>query len=889
MFHVKIDGRDLEFEKPMSILEAARSAGIDIPSLCYDERLEPYGGCRLCIVQIEGHVRPEASCTTSLADGMNVVTSTDLIRNVRRNLLELMVDEKNIDTGKLDMRRDFYRYLVEYGIMQEGEVKDKTPLRDSTGHPFISVDMTKCIDCFRCVRICDEVQGQFVWRKWNRGNEIEIRPDVGENLLESSCVSCGACSDTCPTGAIEEVSVITMGYPEKFTRSVCPYCGTGCEINIGTKGDRIVEILPVNDSPVSKGHLCVKGRYSFGFMDSPDRITDPMIRRGGEWQKATWDEALDLVASEFTRILKESGPDSIGILGSSRATNEENYLTQKFARAVIGTNNVDGCARVCHAPTAGGMGALLGTGAATNSFDDIEMASTFLIVGANPTENHPIVGARIKQQVLSGSKLIVIDPRKTELASMADYHLQIRPGTDIPLINAMANAIVEAKAMDQGFLRQRVSGFEEYLEEISPWTPEKAADVCGVAAHTIREAAVLYATGGPAMMFHGLGITEHVQGTEGVMSLVDLALLTGNIGRRGSGVNPLRGQNNVQGSAHMGVEPSKLTGYITLDAGRAKFEKVWGASIPKTKGKDEMELIDGAVKGKVKSLWVIGWDVYMTNPDMNTTARAFSNLDFVVIQDLFMNETAKKFGSVFLPAVSSYEKDGTFMNSERRVQRVRKAVNARGNSRADWEIIRDVAARMGMGNLFNYRTPEEIWDEIRKVWDAGSGITYQRMENGGIQWPCYDEDSPGTQVLHVGAFSLGKTTRIMPIEYHPTPEKVSGDYPIILSTGRSLFQFNAATMTGRSGNDSLRSTDFIQISPLDARNLSVSDGAEVSVVSAYGSTRIKVSIQEGIVPGTAFATFNNPETELNRITGKQRDSLQHTPEYKVTAVRIEKA
>ena len=502
MFHVKIDGRDLEFEKPMSILEAARSAGIDIPSLCYDERLEPYGGCRLCIVQIEGHVRPEASCTTSLADGMNVVTSTDLIRNVRRNLLELMVDEKNIDTGKLDMRRDFYRYLVEYGIMQEGEVKDKTPLRDSTGHPFISVDMTKCIDCFRCVRICDEVQGQFVWRKWNRGNEIEIRPDVGENLLESSCVSCGACSDTCPTGAIEEVSVITMGYPEKFTRSVCPYCGTGCEINIGTKGDRIVEILPVNDSPVSKGHLCVKGRYSFGFMDSPDRITDPMIRRGGEWQKATWDEALDLVASEFTRILKESGPDSIGILGSSRATNEENYLTQKFARAVIGTNNVDGCARVCHAPTAGGMGALLGTGAATNSFDDIEMASTFLIVGANPTENHPIVGARIKQQVLSGSKLIVIDPRKTELASMADYHLQIRPGTDIPLINAMANAIVEAKAMDQGFLRQRVSGFEEYLEEISPWTPEKAADVCGVAAHTIREAAVLYSTGGPSMSFH---------------------------------------------------------------------------------------------------------------------------------------------------------------------------------------------------------------------------------------------------------------------------------------------------------------------------------------------------------------------------------------------------
>ena len=888
MFHVKIDGKDLEFEKPLSILEAARTAGIEIPSLCYDQRLEAYGGCRLCLVQVEGHGRPDASCTTTITDGMKVSTSTESIRETRRNLLEMMVQEKGMDTGGLDTRKDFYRYLVDYGVVRDDSRADMTPARDSTGHPFISVDMTKCIDCYRCVRICDEVQGQFVWRKWNRGHQVEIRPDVGNSLLESSCVSCGACSDTCPTGAIEDVSVIMHGYPEKYTRSVCPYCGTGCEISIGTRDDRIVEILPVLDSPVSKGHLCVKGRYSFGFVDSPDRVTDPMIRRNGIWQKATWDEALELVASEFSRILKESGPDSIGILGSSRATNEENYLTQKFARTVIGTNNVDGCARVCHAPTAGGMGALLGTGAATNSFDDIEMASTFLIVGANPTENHPIVGARIKQQVLSGSKLIVIDPRKTELASMADYHLQIRPGTDIPLINAMANAIVEAKAMDQDFLSHRVSGFEDYLAEISRWTPEKAAEVCGVDAHTIREAALLYETGGPAMMFHGLGITEHVQGTEGVMSLVDLALLTGNIGKRGSGVNPLRGQNNVQGSAHMGVEPSKLTGYVTLDAGREKFQEVWGAEIPTTRGKDEMELIDAALAGTVKSLWVIGWDVYMTNPDMNTTARAFSNLEFVVIQDLFMNETARKFGNVFLPAVSSYEKDGTFMNSERRVQRVRKALNPRGNSRADWEIIRDLAGRMGKGRLFDYGTPEDIWNEIRKVWDAGSGITYPRMESGGIQWPCYSEDSPGTQVLHVDAFSLGRTTRIRPISYRPTPEKISQDYPILLSTGRSLFQFNAATMTGRSGNDRLRDADIIQISPADARKLAISQGEEVQVVSAYGSSRIRASIDEGIVPGTAFATFNKPETELNRITGNQRDNLQHTPEYKVTAVRIDK-
>lgn len=702
MFQVNIDGIKGEFKDQLSVLEASKALGIYIPSLCHDKRLEEYGGCRLCVVHINGNSHLNASCNTMIQDGMTVLTNTPDLNEQRKTLLRLLMNREGMNVDQLDKHKEFYKLLDSFQLISAGpEHKRNHHSEKGKHHAFINVDMTKCIDCYRCVRICNEVQGQFVWQKWNRGDRMIILADGGENLMDSSCVSCGACADTCPTGAIEDRSVIEYGYPEKFTRSVCPYCGTGCEINIGTSDDRIVEILPVMESPVNKGHLCVKGRYSFSFVDSPDRIKGPMIKKNGEWSNVSWDEAITFAAENLSRIVSKHGPDSVGVLGSARATNEENYLAQKFARTVIGTNNVDSCARVCHAPTAAGMGLVLGTGAATNYFDDIEKAHTFLLFGTNTTENHPVVGARIKQQRLKGSNLIVIDPRKTELAEMATYHLQIRPGTNVPLINAFANVIIKENLVDMDFIKERVDDFSTFEKIIDEWPPERSADICGLEPEIIRKAARLYAKEKPSMIFHGLGLTEQLQGTDGVIDLVNLALLTGSIGKEGSGINPLRGQNNVQGSAHMGCEPLKLTGYVPVENGRKTFEEVWKTRIPANKGLDEIQMLDAAIAGSFRAMWIIGWDVYLTNPDMKLTEKAFNSMDFIIIQDLFLNETAKKFGSVFFPAVSSYEKDGTFMNSERRVQRVRKAINPRGESKADWEIIQLVAQKWGIIMVLN--------------------------------------------------------------------------------------------------------------------------------------------------------------------------------------------
>ena len=883
-----INGKVHEFEPGVSILKVCRTLGVDIPTLCHDERLKPIGSCRMCLVEIERKPHPLTACNNLLMDGMVIETHTPALENERRMLLKMLAQDHPADGLHNTPEKPFYRYARAYGLSESDFTGSSEPHLLDDSHPYIHADMSQCIVCYRCVRICDEVQGQFVWQIVNRGHETRIVPDSGTTLRESSCVSCGACVDTCPSGALEDKSLLDYGVPAIWTRTTCPYCGTGCEMDVGASKNRIVSIKPLRDAPVSRGHLCVKGRYAFDFVSAPDRITQPMIRKGDKWQQVTWDNAVTFIAESLQRISEKYGPDSIAVLGSARGTNEENYLAQKFARVVIGTNNVDCCARVCHTPTAAAMKLMLGTGAATNSYNDIEKARTILVCGANATENHPIVGARIKQAALMGANLIIIDPRRIELTQYAAIHLQPRPGTNIPLLNAMACTIVEEQLFDRQFTTERVAEWDEFCHFIKEFSPENVEADCGVKAELIRKAARLYASAKPSMCFHGLGVTEHTQGTEGVMCLVNLALLTGNIGKPGTGINPLRGQNNVQGAAHMGCDPGILTGSVSLNDGRPLFESVWGASIPRKQGLNLLDMMDSATTGELKALWAIGYDIALTNANTTATEHALRSLDFVIVQDMFMNETARQFGSVFLPAASSFERDGTFMNAERRIQRVRKAIEPVGQSRPDWKIICAIAKAMDKGEFFTYDSAEEIWNEIRSVWPAGRGITYERLDRGGLQWPCPDDDHYGTEVMHTASFPIGRAA-LRRVPYRPTDEIVDEEFPFLLITGRTLYQFNAGTMTMRTANVKLRPADVLDISSDDAKRLKLQEGERVQIRSRYGEATLPIRITSTIKPGELFATFHTAEVFLNRVTSPHRDRYVKSPEYKVTAVKIEKA
>lgn len=887
MPRIVVNGEPRAVEEGVTILAALGRLKIHVPHLCHDPRLAPVGACRLCVVEVQGAARPVAACTTPVADGMAIQTHTPPLLQERKTLLRLLAWSYPAESLGDGGDNSFLEEIRAHGL--EAELKgraDRVPLDDS--HPYIRVDLSRCISCYRCERICNDLQGQFTWRVWGRGAETQLRPDSGTTLLESSCVSCGACADACPSGALVDKTVLAMGKPAEWTRTTCPYCGVGCEMHVGTKEGRLVQVRPVLEAPVNKGHLCVKGRYAFRFGEASDRITTPLIRDGGTWRTASWSEAIAFVAERLQGIRAAHGADSIGVLGSARATNEENYLAQKLARVVVGTHNVDCCARVCHAPSAAALNAMLGAGAATNSFDDVERARTLLVLGSNATENHPIVGARIRQAALRGAHLIVADPRRIELAEVAGIHLQLKAGTNIPLLNALAWTIVNEGLANTGFLASRVADVDAFVQFISRWTPERASAECGVDPALIRRAARLYATERPAMCLHGLGMTEHSQGTETVMCLINLALLTGNIGLPGTGVNPLRGQNNVQGAAHMGCEPHHLTGYIGIEQGRPLFEKVWGSKLPSSRGLDLMEMMDAASEGRLKALCAIGYDVLLTNPDANRTRAALDRLDLLVVQDMFMTQTAREVGTVFLPIASSFEKDGTFMNSERRVQRVRRAVAPPGEARTDWEVLCSLAAALGHRQGFAFQSVEEIWDEVRLVWKAGAGISYRRLEHGGLQWPCRSEDDPGTGILHVGSFAGGERAALRRVEYRRTGEECSGELPLVLITGRKLYQFNAGTMTGRTPNTVLQPHDALHLSPADADRLGLIPGDRVLVRSRYGEARIRVELDSSMNSGEVFATFHTVDTLLNQVTGPYRDEVTRTPEYKVTAVRLEK-
>ncbi|MFI5057555.1 MAG: formate dehydrogenase subunit alpha [Candidatus Acidiferrales bacterium] len=887
MVSVTINGRHHEFEAKQSLLHALQLISIKVPALCKDPRLEPLGSCRLCMVRVKGLEHLQAACTTAVTEGMVVKTHTPELEAGRRAILRLLAENYPQEAVRRFPEKEFHVLIRQYGLEKECR-GTATRAKLDESNPYFRADMSQCILCYRCVGICEDVQGQFVWGITNRGDASRILPDSGTTLWESSCVSCGACVDTCPTGALEDKSILSMGTPTRWTKSTCAYCGTGCELEVGVREDRIVAVKPALEAPVNRGHLCVKGRYANEYVYAADRVMRPMVREGGEWRTVSWEEAITFAAGRLRQIGERYGPDSIGVLGSARATNEENYLTQKFARIVAGTNNVDCCARVCHAPSAAAMKLMLGTGAATNSFDDIEKARTILVCGANATENHPIVGARIKQAALHGARLIVVDPRKIELARYAAVHLAPRPGTNVPLLNALACAIVQEGLQDELFLKARVEDRENYFAFISRWPPESVAAVCGIEPNEIRRAARIYATEKPSMAFHGLGLTEHTQGTEAVMCMVNLALLTGNLGLPGTGINPLRGQNNVQGAAQMGCDPGSLTGAIPLDAGRKLFESVWRAPLPAEKGANLLGMMDASLEGKLKALWAIGYDIFLTNPNSIVTSRALESLELVIVQDMFLNETAKRFGTVFFPACSAFEKDGTFMNAERRIQRVRKAIESLGESKSDWEIICQMARAMGKGEFFAYASAEEIWGEVRTVWKAAAGITYPRIDKEGLQWPCPSEDHPGTRILHESSASSGKRFALCRIEYRPTEEAVTQEFPFLLVTGRTLYQFNAGTMTSRTKNSELRPEDTLDISVEDAAAVGVGSGERVRVRSRHGAALLPVRVNHSQKRGELFATFHDPGVFLNSLTSPQRDNVVGTPEYKITAVRIEK-
>ena len=894
-----IDGERVTVPEGTSIMRAAMEMGTKIPKLCATDMVDAFGSCRLCLVEVEGRNGTPSSCTTPVAEGIVVRTQTERLKRLRKGVMELYISDHpldcltcsaNGDCELQDMAGAVGLREVRYGY--EGE-KHPNPGKDES-NPYFTYDPSKCIVCSRCVRACEEVQGTYALTIAGRGFDSVVSPGMEEAFLESECVSCGACVQACPTATLNEKSVIEIGTPERSVVTTCAYCGVGCSFKAEMAGDEVVRMVPYKDGKANRGHSCVKGRFAWGYATHRDRILNPMIREKitDPWREVSWDEAIAHAASEFRRIQSVHGKRSVGGITSSRCTNEETFLVQKLVRAGFGNNNVDTCARVCHSPTGYGLKTTFGTSAGTQDFDSVEQADVILVLGANPTDGHPVFASRMKKRLSQGAKLIVIDPRRIDLVRTphveAAFHLPLRPGTNVAVMTAMAHVVVTDGLADEAFIRERCdwSEFEDWAAFVADprHAPEALEDVTGVPAADLRGAARLYATGGNAAIYYGLGVTEHSQGSTTVMAVANLAMATGNIGRPGVGVNPLRGQNNVQGACDMGSFPHELSGYrhISDDATRAMFAALWGAPLDDEPGLRIPNMLDAAVDGSFMGLYVQGEDILQSDPNTHHVAAGLAAMECVVVHDLFLNETAN-YAHVFLPGSTFLEKDGTFTNAERRIQPVRRVMAPR-NGHADWEITQMLAKALGAD--WNYAHPSEIMDEVARLTPSFAGVSYARLvERGSIQWPCNEAAPEGTPVMHIGGFVRGKGKFVI-TEYVATDERTGPRFPLLLTTGRVLSQYNVGAQTRRTENVVWHEEDVLEIHPHDAEQRGIGDGDWVKVASRVGDTTLRAKVTERVAPGVVYTTFHHPGTQANVITTEYSDWATNCPEYKVTAVQV---